>query len=176
MAITHALAHARPRTHTPPGHLLKHLNNHLARSYTRGETFVTAFYAVLDPVTRTLTYATAGHNPPRLARGNRVISLDEDGALPLGILDERTYAQTTITLQPNDLLLLYTDGITETMAPPAPPAPRELFGIARLDQLLLNCHAITPDQCLSRIRSEVATFSDQAPPADDQTLIAIRCL
>src|SRR5439155_19494004 len=57
MAITHALAHARPGTHKPPVELLKYLNHQLTSRYTRDGTFVTAFYAVLDPTQRSLVYA-----------------------------------------------------------------------------------------------------------------------
>src|SRR3954471_22933259 len=141
MAITHAIAHAQPGTHTPPPEMLRHLNDHLVRSYTRGGTFVTAFYAVLDPRTRTLTYSTAGHNPPRLVRGDRIISLDQNRALPMGIEAQEAFGQATIQLQRGDLLLLYTDGITETMAPAANGA-RELFGVERLDKLLIECAAV----------------------------------
>jgi sigma-B regulation protein RsbU (phosphoserine phosphatase) len=176
MAITHAIAHAHPGTHTPPGLLLQHLNGRLTNTYTRGGTFVTAFYAVLDPATRTLTYSRAGHNPPRLVRGDRVVSLDETGALPLGILDGQAYTQSTVTLERGDLLLLYTDGITEAMAPLKGAAERRLFGTRRLDDVLLDCGATSAEGCISRIRTEVATFCEGVPPTDDQTLIAIRCL
>jgi sigma-B regulation protein RsbU (phosphoserine phosphatase) len=176
MAITHAIAHAQPGTHTPPVELLTYLNNHLTRSYTRNGTFITAFYAVLDPATRSLTYTSAGHNPPRLIRGKEVIALDQNGALPLGILVDQRYSQSTITLKNQDLLLLYTDGITETMSPPQPHTSRDLFGTSRLDNLLLDCETTRPKDCLSRIRAAIAAFSENAPPADDQTLIAIRCL
>jgi sigma-B regulation protein RsbU (phosphoserine phosphatase) len=57
MAITHAIAHAEPRAQTPPATLLRYLNDRLAGAYTRGGTFITAFYATLDPVGRTLTYS-----------------------------------------------------------------------------------------------------------------------
>jgi sigma-B regulation protein RsbU (phosphoserine phosphatase) len=179
MAITHAIAHARPGTHTPPCQLLKYLNSHLTRSYTRGATFVTAFYAVFDPGSRTLTYSTAGHNPPRLVRGDQVLSLDHPDAmaLPLGILDEQPYGQSSVTLQHGDLLLLYTDGITEAMAPrQAPDKPRELFGTTRLDELLLSCKGCTAQECITRIRADVATFTANAAQGDDQTLVAMRCL
>ena len=176
MAITHALAHAQPGTHTPPAALLSHLNDRLTRSYTRGGTFVTAFYAVLDPGMRTLTYARAGHNPPRLVRGDRVLSLDRNGMLPLGIMDEQTYGQATIKLEKGDLLLLYTDGITEASTTPKADAARQLFGTERLDALLLDCGGTSAEGCISRVRKEVAAFSENAPPTDDQTLIAIRCV
>ncbi|MDB5319654.1 MAG: rsbU 2 [Phycisphaerales bacterium] len=176
MAITHAIAHAQPGTHAPPEMLLTYLNDRLARAYTRGGTFITAFYAVLDPATRTLTYATAGHNPPRLVRDGAVISLNADGGLPLGIFPNQSYEQSTVSLQAGDLLLLYTDGITEAMAPLDGAKSRELFGTERLDKLLVGCGAGNAGECISKIRSALAVFSENAPPTDDQTLIVIRCV
>lgn len=175
MAITHAIAHATPGTHAPPVELLTRLNDQLARVYTRGRTFITAFYAVLDPKTMSLTYCSAGHNPPRIARRGRVISLDDGGGLPLGILADQPYVQSSVTLEPRDLLLLYTDGIVEAMAPRQGDAPRELFGVERLDELLLACNAPTAESCIHQIRAHLAAFSENAPPNDDRTLIAIRC-
>ena len=184
MAITHAIAHTQPGMHTPPDELLRHLNGHLARSYTRDGTFVTAFYAVLDPARRTLTYATAGHNPPRLVRrGGQVIPLNRNGDVPMGIIEGQTYRQATEPLAPGDLLLLYTDGITEAMAPTTTTTTttssgaREMFGVERLDRVLLDCGAdCDAAGCLSRIQAALAAFCVGAPPTDDQTLIALRCL
>ena len=178
MAITHAIAHAQPGTHTPPDVLLDYLNRQLATSYTRNGTFVTAFYAVLDPSKRTLTYSMAGHNPPRLVRdGKRIIPLDKNGALPLGIIGEQTYGLSTVQLEPGDLLLLYTDGITEAvghMPSTREGESRQLFGVERLDHLLLDCGGVTAKGCIERVRKEVAIFTGDAPANDDQTLIAIR--
>jgi sigma-B regulation protein RsbU (phosphoserine phosphatase) len=176
MAITHAIAHAQPGTHTPPASLLAYLNDRLARAYTHNGTFVTAFYAVLDPRTRTLTYTVAGHNPPRLVRRGRVLPVVGDGGLPLGVLDGQVYGESTITLERGDLLLLYTDGITEAMAPLKGAERRELFGTRRLDRLLLECSPHTAEECVAHIRAGVAAFCENAPLTDDQTLIAIRCL
>ncbi len=176
MAITHAIAHGQPGNHTPPATLLEYLNDQLTASYTRGGTFITAFYAVLDPVKRTLTYSRAGHNPPRLVRGNSVVSLDKNGALPLGIQRGERHDESTITLQSGDLLLLYTDGITEGIGPPNGGARRELFGLERLDELLLGCGSDSAEQCIRKIKSELCKFCQNAPPSDDQTLIAIRCV
>jgi sigma-B regulation protein RsbU (phosphoserine phosphatase) len=176
MAITHAIAHAQPGKHTPPAALLKYLNNRLSCTYTRDGTFITAFYAVFDPASRNLTYAMAGHNPPRLVRGSRIIPLNENGGLPLGILEDQTYGQATVTLEPRDLLLLYTDGISEAMAPSKGTGSRELFGIERLDNVLLSCGDASASDCIEKIRSQIAAFTENAPPKDDQTLIAMRCV
>ena len=182
MAITHAVAHARPGAHTPPAALLAYLNDRLTQAYTRGGMFVTAFYAVLDPARGTLTYARAGHNPPRLCGGGTVRSLDRAGGLPLGILDGQAYGEATVTLAPGDLLLLYTDGITEAMSPRQDDANgdsgrRELFGTDRLDAVLLGCcEDTTARACVDRVRAAVVDFAGQASPVDDQTLIAVRHL
>jgi len=176
MAITHAIAHAQPGQHTPPAQLLSYLNDHLVKSYTRGGTFVTAFYAVLDPKSRTLTYSSAGHNPPRLLRAAsaRIVPLDHNSALPLGIDTDQHYGQASLTLDRGDLLLLYTDGITEAMAPAANRS-RELFGVERLDRLMQSFCKNSTEDCLTKIRQTVAEFSSNTPPTDDQTLLAIRC-
>ena len=174
MAITHAIAHSQPGSHTPPAELLRYLNDSLTQAYTRGGTFITAFYACLDPATRTLTYGRAGHNPPRLVRDDRVLSLDGAGGLPLGIVDGQAYEQTKVQLQPGDLLLLYTDGITEAMAPKQADQSRELFGTDRLDQLLLACDCRNVNATIDKVRAGVAAFSQNTPLTDDQTLIAIR--
>lgn len=174
MAITHALAHAEPGTHAPPGALLRHLNDRLTRSYTKGSgTFVTAFYAVLDPRTRTLEYATAGHNPPRLLRGGEVRGLAGGSGLPLGIVEPQEYGRAGVRLERGDLVLLYTDGITEAMAP-AHEGSRQLFGVERLDALLQTCGDLTPEACVTRLRAEVAAFCGDTSPTDDRTIIAMR--
>ena len=95
-----------------------HVNRALCRRYNAGhEGFVTAFYGVFDPARRTLNYACAGHNPPRLKRCGEspVHSLDEIGGPPLGVIDDLEYDETTLTLEPDDTLAFYTDGITEAM-------------------------------------------------------------
>lgn len=174
MAVTHAIAHTRPGYPKPPGEMLAHLNTHLVRSYTTSGAFVTAFYATFYPSTHQFVYSTAGHNPPRLLRGDRVISLDKQGGLPLGIFPNEKYSEAEITLEPGDMLLLYTDGITEAMAPADSNGHRELFGVQRLDALLRQCCDARPQDCINRICAAVAEFTANAPRMDDQTLIAIR--
>lgn len=175
MAITHALAHSKPGSHIPPGELLEHLNVRLTRSYLRAGMFVTAFYGILDPATRTFTYARAGHNPPRLIRDGQVIALDAIGSLPMGVLEDETFSDATITLQQGDLLLLYTDGITEAMQPAGSDGRRELFGQARLDDVLIRTACKSAEDCVTTLRRAVGDFVQYTPLMDDQTLIAIRC-
>lgn len=176
MAVTHAIAHSRPGSPKPPGELLTHLNRHLARSYTKSGTFVTAFYATLDAHRRELACSTAGHNPPRLVRGGDVRSLGEHGGLPLGIFEGESYDHAMVRLQPGDLLLLYTDGITEAMGLDSGGDSRELFGVDRLDAVLRACGAAPAQACLDAVLDAVELFTEGAPPTDDRTLVALRCL
>jgi sigma-B regulation protein RsbU (phosphoserine phosphatase) len=174
MAITHAIAHAQPGTHMPPPALLEYLNHQLARQYTHNGTFVTAFYAVLDPKSRCLTYARAGHNPPRLVRGAEVLSLDGIGGLPLGVREGQKYEQAETRVKPGDLLLLYTDGITEAVSRRGDTLTT--FGTARLDGVLLGCGGGSAVECIARVRRELAEFGGDEPATDDQTLVAMRSL
>lgn len=172
MAITHAIAHAQPETHTPPAALLTYLNQQLARVYTHGGTFVTAFYGVLDPARRTMVYARAGHNPPRLVRDGRIETLDRIGALPLGVVDAQTYDEASVVLSPGDLLLLFTDGIIEATS----PADGSQFGVDRLDRVLVQCRQGSTSECIRQIQTTLTSFCENAPLADDQTVIAMRCI
>ena len=78
--------------------------------------FVTMFYAVFDPATGKLVYANGGHNPPIIVRpdGSSTVPPQTDG-IALGIMPDVDFAQNEITLSPGDILVLYTDGVTEAM-------------------------------------------------------------
>src|SRR6185369_3945796 len=105
MAITHAIAHSHPGPALPPASVLDYINRKLGKRYT-GElvAFVTAFYAVYDPATRRLTFASAGHNAPRWRHAGRVLSLDGPDGLPLGIEDTMGFTEHSVDLSPGDAL------------------------------------------------------------------------
>ena len=103
MAITHSIAHALHGPLAPPGTMLGHVNQQLATRYTAdNEAFVTAFYGIYDPLRRELTYASAGHNPPRLKRceDGSVASLDAVGGLPLGMFADQVYRRSLAPARP----------------------------------------------------------------------------
>jgi phosphoserine phosphatase RsbU/P len=171
MAITHSLAHTHPGLPTPPNSLLEYLNRNLATWYAGlGGTFVTAFYGVYDPKQRTITYSSAGHNPPRLKRcqDGSLISLDGAGGLPLGILADGVYEQTSRQLQPGDQIIFYTDGIVEARNPEG-----ELFGMQRLDVALENC-SLQAKALLDTLISSVEEFAAGRAADDDRTVIVAR--
>jgi sigma-B regulation protein RsbU (phosphoserine phosphatase) len=168
MAITHSIAHSYPGHPTPPGELLDHVNRRLARLYTSDSgTFVTAFYGIFDPRRRTLTYASAGHNPPRLkrCRGARVDVLDGVGGLPLGLFDDIRFEQASVELEPGDQVVLYTDGITEANAPDG-----QMFGVDRLDEAIGTCQE-SADGLIASILDSLSRFTGDQPPSDDRTLL-----
>ena len=173
MAILHSLAHTLPGHPDPPAKLFQHVNQHFATRYTsEGEAFVTAFYGIFDPVTRTLTYASAGHNPPRLKRceDGSVLALDAVANLPLGIFSDQEYQQTTLRLRPGDQIVFYTDGITE-----AQNAAGQMFGAGRLEEALENCH-LDAQGLIETVLATLKEFTGGVPPGDDQTVVVAKVL
>jgi sigma-B regulation protein RsbU (phosphoserine phosphatase) len=171
MAVTHCIAHTHPGPPMPPGRVLAYLNEHLSTRYMRlGATFVTAFYGVYDPARRTLTYASAGHNPPRVKRcqDGSLLSLDGAGGLPLGLVAGTSYVEVVERLQLGDEIVFYTDGITE-----ARNAAGDLFGIERMDALLETC-SVRAKGLLDAVLAAVEEFTAGCAAADDRTLIVAR--
>jgi sigma-B regulation protein RsbU (phosphoserine phosphatase) len=171
MAITHAIAHSHPSPTTPPSVVLSYVNRHLAQKYTGDTgTFVTAFYGVYDPASRQMTYASAGHNPPRWKRaGASVAGLDGEASLPLGIDLDETYPQHTATLSPGDVVAFYTDGITEARA----TGSGTLFGTERLDAVMAATND-SPEALVREILNAVESFTNRSPATDDRTLLVMK--
>lgn len=171
MAVTHCIAHTHPGPNIPPGKVLDYLNHHLAVRYTgQNGHFVTAFYGVYDSPNRRLTYACAGHNPPRIKRceDGSLLTLDQADGLPLGIAAEEQYAEATQQLQAGDQIIFYTDGVTE-----ARNGDGEMFGTHRLDQALENC-SLQAAGLLDTVLQAVNEFAHAHAADDDRTLIVAR--
>src|SRR5262249_41905993 len=171
MAVTHTIAHTYPGPATPPGLLLSHVNRTLAGRYT-GETgaFVTAFYGIYDPPTRTITYALAGPPPPPLKGGAAgwLALLDGMQGLPLGIDPDQEYPEGRRELVPGDQIVFYIDGVTEAEDPAG-----EQFGLARLDTVLANC-AVGAGDLLREVLRALEGFTAGRPPADDRTVLVAK--
>ena len=170
MAIVHSIVGLAPTAaDEPPGKLLAYVNDRLVARYTGGTgTFVTAFYGIYDPATRQLDYASAGHPPPLLRRAGDVQPVAGAHGLPLGIDAEEHYPAATVRLRPDDLLLVYTDGLTEARDPAG-----DFFGTDGLSAALARATGSAAD-VLSSVLATVEAFTAAAAPADDRTLLAVR--
>lgn len=171
MAVTHSIVHSYPGPAVPPGEMLQYVNQRLAAAYTSDvEAFVTAFFAVYDPATRKITYANAGHPPPRLKRCSTgtLKSLEGERALPLGIFDNTNYVDKTVELIQGDQLLFYTDGITE-----AHNLTGQMYGTERLDAVLNNC-GITAQGLLDEVLASVESFTEGRNAEDDRTMVVMK--
>jgi phosphoserine phosphatase RsbU/P len=171
MAVTHCIAHTHPGPPLPPGKLLDYLNCHLSSLYVgTTSTFVTGFYSIYDPARRVLTYASAGHNPPRLKRcqDGSLLSLDQARGLPLGIVEETHYEEAELQLQQGDQIIFYTDGITEAQSNDG-----KFFGTERLDQELEKC-SLLAQALLNSVLKSVEEFANGRPADDDRTIIVAR--
>jgi sigma-B regulation protein RsbU (phosphoserine phosphatase) len=133
-------------------------------------TFVTVFLAQFDPAKSLLSYCNAGHNPPVLYRraGGRVDWLQPTGAA-IGLVEDYKIHADEITLQPGDVVLLYTDGVTEAANP-----SQEQFGRERLAQLVAENAALPARDLVAALRQGLADFIAGEPLADDVTILACK--
>ncbi len=161
---TYALEHeAQPAT------VLAAANSRILAD-THAGLFVTVFYGVLDTSSGELSYANAGHNPPYLARardGGAIQELDRTG-VPLGILDGATWQQQTVRLAVGDVLLLYTDGITE-----AQDAEESFFDEERLQEVVRANTGRSAVEMREAVVARVGTFVGAAPQSDDMALMVV---
>src|SRR5262249_15045877 len=151
-----------------PADLATRLNGFLLDSLDPGK-FVTAFLAVVDAATGHVVYVNAGHNPPVLLRAGGNHELLTDGGTILGILPTSRYERGETTLSPGDLMVLYTDAVTEVAN-----LDPGMWGEERLVAALHSFAATPCDGLVRRIAHEVRAFEGAHGPTDDVTLIALR--
>jgi serine phosphatase RsbU (regulator of sigma subunit) len=127
------------------------------------------FFARLDPERGELEYCNAGLPPPLLLRRNRSVERLEEGGPMLGALQEAAYKSGSVRLDPGDLLLAYSDGLTECRNP-----QEEEFETGRLSAAAKAIGGGTANQVLFSTLGAVLDFADTCPPEDDLTLLVIR--
>jgi len=150
-----------------PAAVLGAANRHILNDIHTNQ-FVTVFYGILDPLTGSLVYSSAGHTPAYIVpdtRGEPVLALRRTG-MPLGVLYEQDWEQESVELPRGDLLFVYTDGLTDAQNEQA-----EFFGATRLLNVL-GAHAgePTPDIQDAVLRC-LEEFTGGAPQSDDITLV-----
>lgn len=132
--------------------------------------YATLFYAQYDAATRVLTYVNGGHCPPMVVRGGAIHRL-EDGGPVVGLFRPARFTHGTFAIEPGDLLVGFTDGISEAMN-----AADEEWGEEALGEFLLAHKADTARDIIPKIVSAADGFANGHPQHDDMTLIAVRFL
>ena len=146
------------------------LNEELYEDLSSAELFITMFYIKYDMESRILTYASAGHNRPLLFRpgSSSCKELDAEGLI-LGVKRDVLFEENTIQLHEGDMLLMYTDGVTEAQNASGNCSVKE-GSVPSFRRLTLNI----PIQIIDRILFEVTAFTDQRPLKDDVSFVLIK--
>jgi len=145
--------------------------NNLLFESTDSDIFVTAVYGVLDTKNKIFTFTNGGHNAPifRDAEGKMEYLLE--GGVALGTFENSQYEERALSLSSGDILVLYTDGVTE-----AKNEKEEEFGTRRLKQVVNDSYQLGAAQIQENIYEAVREFNRNLPQADDLTMIVIKVL
>ncbi len=136
---------------------------------TDAHRFATFFWAIFDEKERTLTYVNAGHNPPMLLRASGALERLATGGRPLGVFAGSRYRQETVALGSGDLLLVFSDGITE-----APDARDQEFGEPRLERALRDNAGLPAADLCRAVLAAVEGYQAGAQQVDDMTVVVVR--
>ncbi|HVR72139.1 MAG TPA: SpoIIE family protein phosphatase [Vicinamibacteria bacterium] len=133
--------------------------------------YVTFFMGSLEPETGLVSYVNAGHNPPLLVRTDGSVDTLAEGGMVLGFVDPTEYGEGRAELRPGDMLVVFSDGVTETWS-----AADEEYGETRLAELLVRERGLGPRELQAALLSELDHFSRGTKATDDRTLIVIKRL
>ncbi len=150
------------------------LVNKLIYETSASSRYATLFYAQLDTASRTLVYVNAGHNPPMLLRrkgeGIELLRLTTGGTV-VGLLPKFPYEQESVQLERGDLLVCFTDGISEAMN-----SADEEWGEEKLAETASACLELSPQETIARLMAGADAFTAGAKQHDDMTLVVLRVL
>jgi serine phosphatase RsbU (regulator of sigma subunit) len=176
MTLVRTLLRATVQQIDSPASVLEHINQVVLPDAKNGM-FITLVYGILNIKSGIFSYANAGHNPPLLfSASSGEINRLSRGGMALGVIEEFDMIGRSVPINHGDLLLFYSDGITESFSP-----QESMFGEDRMIEILAALEEgetgslpVTAEELVDRISSAVESFTKSAPPSDDQTLIAIR--
>ncbi len=156
--------------HEDPGAVLREVNDLLLES-NESTMFVTILYAVYDPSNRRLTYANGGHNSPLVIHADGTSTLlPLTGGIALGVAPNLEYEQNSVTLSPGDVVILYTDGVTEAMN-----EDYEEFGLDPLIKSFTANPPRDPEKATMDVFDAVNSFAGDMPQSDDITCLTFCC-
>ena len=169
MVLSRAAIRANATGNTLASEVIKNANN-LIFADAKSGMFVTLFYAVLDLKMRTLTYVNAGHNPPFFLYGatGELNHLKTKG-IAMGVIDDFDFEEKTIALREGDLIVFYTDGVTEAV-----DERYELFGTDRLIKIARERAHLSAADLIEEIEDEVFSFCKDELQFDDITLMVLK--
>jgi sigma-B regulation protein RsbU (phosphoserine phosphatase) len=148
--------------------ILCNINKYVTK-LTSSEKFATLFYGEYDPGTRRFRYSNAGHNYPLLVRSDGSHEFLDRGGLLIGAFDGAQYLDGTVQLYQDDLLFLYTDGLSEAMN-----ESDEEYGEQRIIDYIVEKRHLDPEEIGDGILEDKKTFEQTDPPLDDTTLVVMK--
>ena len=168
MSSLHAAIHAQSASHDSLVDTISAVNRYLADNIPANR-FVTLFYAELDPQSGALSFLNAGHNPPLIVHAAGTVEQLASGGLPLGIKRDVEYREGRTQLQMGDVLVIYSDGVTEAVSPSG-----EEFGATRLYEVVSRNITASAAGIRDRIESSLTKFAQGTSAADDITLVIVK--
>lgn len=152
---------------TDPARVFNHVNRFLCDHAEVGR-YATMFFGILDD-NGSLEYINAGHPSPILLRNVTAEEAFTEGSFPVGLVPEAEFCTSTLKLEPNDTLVLYSDGVTEAMDP-----DEQLYGVGRLREVLQGKNEMGLDDIQKTVLESVENFARGARQADDLTMLLVR--
>jgi sigma-B regulation protein RsbU (phosphoserine phosphatase) len=169
MALSRTMVRANVADDTTASEAMEKAN-HLISQEAKMGMFVTLFYAVLNPQKKLLQYVNAGHNPPFVAKkGSTDVILLRAKGIAMGVIDDAALEEKDIELDKNDIVVFYTDGITEAIN-----GAGEQFGEKRLVETINQNIDLPPKELVARVKDTVFTFAQGQPQHDDFTLVVLK--
>ncbi|HKZ86322.1 MAG TPA: SpoIIE family protein phosphatase [Anaerolineae bacterium] len=167
MALSRTLVRAVTAGGRSPADAIRRVNELLLSESQTGQ-FITLFYAVLDPESAALRFVNAGHNPPLMVCGEAVFSLCAPG-MALGIMQPIHLTESEARFAPGDVLVMYTDGVTEAL-----DAGMDEFGVERLTQVVLANRPRSAQDIVNAIVDAVHAFTGGREAFDDISIVALK--
>jgi sigma-B regulation protein RsbU (phosphoserine phosphatase) len=152
---------------TDPARVFNHVNRFLCDHAEVGR-YATMFFGILEDSGK-MEFINAGHPSPILLRQGTAEEAFTEGSFPVGLVPEAEFSTTTLQLEPNDTLVLFSDGVTEAMDP-----EDQLYGVGRLRAVLLGKNEMPLDEIQKTLLESVENFARGARQADDLTILLVR--
>lgn len=175
MALTRSIVRASIVGGDTPARSIARANRLICADSTHGM-FVTLFFGMLDPATGELIYVNAGHNPPLLLQRRdggdqgQLVKLTRTG-MALGVEAEIVYEQQGLRLRPGDIVVLYTDGVTDAL-----DTRGRAFGMERLERVCIEHRDASAVELLAALESALDIFAESTAPFDDIAIMVVKCL